>query len=111
MDIDLILFALFSLIVTVDFARGGREAIMASKEAETKDNRPRPFVKGIGYLMLTVAVFQLLWLLVIFGTFRGDLARHVATGIFCAVDIVAVVARRRWWNAATHSPPREKDHV
>lgn len=96
----MILFTVFSIIVMLDFALGGREAIVAAQDKATE--RTRSFSKGLGYLMLTVAAFQFLWLLVIYGAFNSELARHIATGIFCVVDIVAVIARRRWWRNATH---------
>lgn len=52
MDIDLILFSLFSLIVLVDFTMGGWAAMQTSKVVAT--GKVKPFAMGVGYLMLTV---------------------------------------------------------
>lgn len=99
MSLDMTLFLITSLLVIADFGFAGLFLFALSRQAKPDE---RPFVTGIAGLLLTVAVFNLFWIILITIGLRlhlldNPLWQHIATALIIIIDIAAIIGRRRWW--------------
>lgn len=99
MNIDTTLFLLTSLLVVGDFGFSGLFLFRVSKAAKPPE---RPFIAGIAWLLLTVAAFNLFWIILItvgpsLQLSDNPIRQHIATAFIVGIDIAAVVGRWRWW--------------
>lgn len=99
MSVDMTLFLITSLLVVADFGASGLLLYNLSRRAKEAE---RPFIAGIAWLLLTVAAFNLFWIiLVALGPIlefsENPLRRHIATALIIGIDIAAIIGRWRWW--------------
>lgn len=99
MSLNAWLFLVTSLLVVLDFGLAGVYLWRIGRAAIATE---RVFILGLARLLLTVAAFNLFWLiLVAAGPYlrlsENPLLRHLATSLIVAIDLAAVIGRRRWW--------------
>lgn len=112
MNMDAILFLLTSLLVVADFGFAGLVLFRLSRRAKVAE---RPFISGIAWLMVTVAAFNLFWIILVaigpvLELSENPIRQHIATALIVGIDIAAVIGRWRWWRQIIVPAVRDGQH-
>lgn len=97
-DIVGLFFLLASLAIIVDFGRSGWYLMQLSRGVAA--GRLRPFIRGMAWLLLSMAGLNVFWLVVVILGDAIEVAGPVlygVMGIFGLLVFAAIRKRRQWW--------------